>query len=250
MKIDKRDINWFYINLTDRTDRKIHIESELKRIGISAKRYPAKRYETPDLAKHEYPHLDFGCHKVIGAIGCSVSHYELIKNYDGDGILGILEDDAVFCDDFSERMEYVKNKFTYDWDIFFLSAYHHKTPYWYPQSPHGDYSETDIKHIHRVYASFTTHSYLINPKSKEKILHLMRQEWAKAYAIDHLYILIEPLLNCYSFVPGMTIQLDNLSDISGSQTQSAFFFDACGEHIFANKLSDFDYDGYFGIDKI
>lgn len=248
--IDTTDINWFYINLDNRLDRRAHIECELKKIGITAKRYPAKMYETTsDLAKY-CQHLDFSNHKLLGNIGCSISHYELIEKYNGEGILGILEDDAVFCDDFNERMAYIKNEFTYDWDIFFLSAYFHKVPYWYPQSSHGDYSPTDTKHIHRVYASFTTHSYLINPKSKEKILRLMRQELGKAYAIDHLYILIEPMLNCYSFVPGMTIQLDNLSDISGSQTQSAFFFDACGEHIFANKLSDFDYDGYFGIDKI
>ena len=71
--------NIYYINLESRLDRKIHIEKELKNIGLQARRFNAVK-----------------CNN--GAIGCSISHLEVLKmaaQLKLDHIL-ILEDDIQF----------------------------------------------------------------------------------------------------------------------------------------------------------
>lgn len=72
--------NIFYINLDTRTDRKSFFENQMRMIGINN----AKRFNA---IKHN-----------IGAIGCSLSHLELLKyakQQNMDHIL-IMEDDIMF----------------------------------------------------------------------------------------------------------------------------------------------------------
>ena len=71
--------NIFYINLDKRTDRKIHIENQLKLLNWSAHRFPAILHS-------------------FGAIGCSLSHLTLLRyarKNKLDHIL-IMEDDVTF----------------------------------------------------------------------------------------------------------------------------------------------------------
>ncbi len=69
----------YYINLETRTDRKEHVEKQLRSVGLEATRFNA--------IPHEF-----------GAIGCSMSHLELLrmaKRKQLDHIL-IVEDDILF----------------------------------------------------------------------------------------------------------------------------------------------------------
>jgi len=71
--------NIFYINLDTRPDRKAFFENQMKMIGLNAKRFNA--------IKHN-----------CGAIGCTLSHLELLKyakQQNMDHIL-IMEDDIMF----------------------------------------------------------------------------------------------------------------------------------------------------------
>jgi hypothetical protein len=86
---------------------------------------------------------------------------------------------------------------------------------------------------------------LVNPNSKDKILKLIRENSHKSYAIDHLYILIQPELNCFSFTPGMANQIVSHSDIDNTVKNQNTFEKTVGPHYFVNKLNDFDYDKYF-----
>ena len=76
-------------------------------------------------------------------------------------------------------------------------------------------------------------------------MKLIRENSHKSYAIDHLYILIQPELNCFSFTPGMANQIVSHSDIDNTVKNQNTFETTVGPHYFANKLSDFDYDKYF-----
>ena len=71
----------FYINLLSRSDRKQHVENQLKSIGINAQRFNAIKMTN-------------------GAIGCSMSHLKIIetaKLNNWEHVL-IVEDDILFTD--------------------------------------------------------------------------------------------------------------------------------------------------------
>lgn len=93
----------YYMNLADRTDRKEHIESELSRLGLTA-----ERIESID---GRYYNESGDAVQKIGDSGI-LTTYEalcdtLVKVFDkaeADGVSNflVLEDDAVFSDDFLE----------------------------------------------------------------------------------------------------------------------------------------------------
>ena len=75
----------------------------------------------------------------------------------------------------------------------------------------------------------------------------MEENFNKSYAIDHLYILIQPKLNCFSFTPGLANQIVSSSDIDGVVKNQNSFEQTVGPHYFVNNLKDFDYDKYFKL---
>lgn len=239
-KILLDEIEFKCISLPNRTDRREWVETHLNSFNI-----PFEFFNAKTSSAQNYDNLKFLQGIKSGNIGCALSHYELIKNHNSNKILGIFEDDVLLCEDFLERFSYIENNFNLDWDIFFLSSFYHLNTDNNRWHKSGDFEFTDIKYIHRVYGSFCTHSYLVNPNSKDKILKLIRENSHKSYAIDHLYILIQPELNCFSFTPGMANQIVSHSDIDNTVKNQNTFENTVGPHYFANKLNDFDYDKYF-----
>ena len=229
-KIILDNIDFYFINLDKRTDRLSHITNELSKINLNATKFKAIENT------HGY-NINFGKSFNDGQKKCYLSHYSLIKNYDlnSDKILGIFEDDVIFCEDFLDRFKYIEDYFNLDWDIFYLSSFYHLNDDKKRWNQNGDFEKTNIKYIHRVYGSFCCHSYLINPKSIPKIIKLLDEVVNESYAIDHALILIQPKLNCYSFTPGMTTQLTNASDTDGGIRDQTHFKNILGDH----------YDEYF-----
>jgi len=239
-KILLDEIEFKCISLPNRTDRREWVETHLNSFNI-----PFEFFNAKTSSAQNYDNLKFLQGIKSPNIGCALSHYEIIKNHNSNKILGIFEDDVLLCEDFLERFTYIENNFNLDWDIFFLSSFYHLNTDNNRWHKSGDFEFTDIKYIHRVYGSFCTHSYLVNPNSKDKILKLIRENSHKSYAIDHLYILIQPELNCFSFTPGMANQIVSHSDIDNTVKNQNTFEKTVGPHYFANKLNDFDYDKYF-----
>jgi len=238
MRLDS--IDWTYINLDHRDDRDRITREQLAGVGISAARFPAMtcdEYDARDAAFLRFPNT--------GTVGCAMSHMALLKEAAtrGDGILGILEDDVLFCDDFNDRMKMVAEQFREPWDIFFLNATFHLRPTWHRDTLGKDFELTDTRHIVRVYGLWCTHSYLVNCNSAEKILDVLADTIPVSNAIDHALILSQPRLRCYCFVPGMTAQFDNFSDITNSDSAYSGFFPH-GPYVFCRRLDEFDY-GHF-----
>jgi GR25 family glycosyltransferase involved in LPS biosynthesis len=242
MKISTKNIHFKCINLPHRSDKRSWIDSHLSQHGINFEYFQAKTAN--DNTKFSNDQIS---RYIPGQLGCMLSHHELLSSYNDSCILGIFEDDVRLCDDFAKRMEYVENNFDLDWDIFFLSSFYHLNDDPQRWNKTGDYELTDTKYIHRVYGSFCTHSYLVNPKSIEKILKLMNEYMHQSYAIDHLYILIQPLINAYSFTPGMSTQIPSFNDINNTHKDQSIFEHVVGKHFFINRLENFDYDTYFNI---
>jgi GR25 family glycosyltransferase involved in LPS biosynthesis len=240
MKILKENIEFRYINLDSREDRKEHIEHQLKAVGISAKRFKG----VEDVSQLN---ICWSSNITEGQKKCYVSHKNLLEEYKdvSNGILGIFEDDVVFCEDFLQRFEYIEENFNMEWDIFYLSSFYHLNDDRQRWNESGDFSFTNVDHIHRVFGSFCTHSYLVNTNSIKKILSLLDETVSKSIAIDHSYILIQPRLNCFSFTPGMTTQITNYSDVTNESRDQTVFENIVGKHYFANNIKDLDYYEYF-----
>ena len=92
------------INLDKRTDRLEKISKQLDELGIVFERFSA---------------ID-GTGKDPITAG-TISHTQVWKKYQGLKVL-ILEDDALFVDDFNEKFAEVIQTLPSDWDIFYLGA--------------------------------------------------------------------------------------------------------------------------------
>lgn len=250
MQIKLKNIDFYVINEKTRLDRYENFVSQVNKINLNVTKFdavtnPEEYGVTFNIDNHPSQKSQW----TKGQKGCYLSHRLLLENHKTNKILGIFEDDVVFCEDFLERMDYVEKNFNLDWDMFFLSSFYHLNSDPKRWNNGGDYEMTNIKHIHRTYGSFTTHSYLVNPNSINKILKKMDEFFDYCYAIDHLYILIQPHLNVFSFTPGMTNQMISYSDITSQIKDQTVFKQVCGDHYFINKLSDFNYDDYFQKNK-
>lgn len=240
-------IHWSYINLYHRLDRRKHIENEWRRTGMEAV-YPLHRFHA-HLPK-DWPGPEAMVAKMRkqtpGAIGCYMSHRALWLQAVRHGkIAGVLEDDALLCDDFLKRLRYVETHFDRPWDVFYLgSTYHVNPPVWHKEDLGRDFELTDVKHIHRVYGAFANQGYLINPDSAQKLVDLVDQHIHKYPGNDTTLLHLQPQLNCFAFTPGMVFQIDNRSDIGNGMTIFSGFFKSLGPYCWTKRLEDFDYDHY------
>jgi len=238
MKIRVDDITWRWINLLHRGDRRDHMAGQLRKAHITAERFPA-------LTKDDYQgsEADVAMMQATpNTIGNWLSHTAVIRTAIDNGIVGLLEDDALLCSDFLLRLQYIEDKFDKPWDIFFLGAtFHADECVWHPELGH-DFELTDIKHIVRTYGAFSNQGYLINPDSAEKILDMMRGRMYKSRGSDHALIQIQPMLNCYCFVPGLVFQIDGQSDIGDGVTKFSSFLTSLGQYVWTDMLDEFDWD--------
>lgn len=261
----KENFDSFVINLEYRKDRLEHFYKQMKNLDIPYTVFQAKT-DHDGLKMH-------GISK--GEMGCAASHFRLIEeqyNKASDNYLCIFEDDAVFCRDFMERFNYL-NKYidNFDWDIIYLSAYHHlpqnvpagllnKHSRYYDRKSKTmkTFSFTQYKYIHKMHASFIMVGYIIHPEKLEKVYKTLIKEiskpkkhrWRKTRAIDQVLrnMMEEDKVNVYSFVPGMITQMAGMSDIAKKNRNLKKYFqrqEICGQHTYVDKLEEFDYDEYF-----
>lgn len=185
----------YYINLEHRTDRKEHVELQLKTLGIEASRFDAIKMEN-------------------GAIGCSLSHLKLLEQAlenQYDHIL-IMEDDITFLD--PELFKSQLNKFlkTRDnkWDVI-LFAGNNMPPY----------ERTDDTCI-KVSRCQTTTGYLVNghfikaltQNVKMGLTHLLsRPTESNKFAIDKFWFVLQSAARWYLITPPTVIQRADYSDI-------------------------------------
>lgn len=194
----------YYINLEKRTDRKIHVENELSKIGITAERFNA--IELPD-----------------GSLGCSMSHLKCIENAKKnkwDHVL-IVEDDITFLDKdlfITHLNKFLKINKT--WDVILFAGNVYK-----PYIKYGDFS---IK----VFRCQTTTGYLVKSSYYDKLIqnykegltNLMREpKKANQFAIDKYWFRLQEKDSWYLITPPTVIQRDDYSDIEKKQVNYLSF---------------------------
>jgi GR25 family glycosyltransferase involved in LPS biosynthesis len=215
-----------FVNLSHRRDRLVHMQAQLKRVGVDAVRTPGI---LPKDLKGDKSRYQVMINRTIGACGCYESQCNVMRDALSRGKHAfVMEDDLVFCDDFQERLKYI-DEFTktHSWDIIWGGAtFHVNPPHWHTgKNPDllgatigRDAELTDDPRMIRTYGCFSTYAYIVNVESIEKILKLLDESVHESMGIDWLFIKLQPQLKTYSFVPGCVKQMDNKSDIGKGYT--------------------------------
>ena len=191
----------FYINLEERSDRKKHVEDQLKSVGINAKRFPAIKMEN-------------------GALGCSLSHLKCLETaYQNkwEHVL-ICEDDITFLNPtlFVNQFElFLKNHNHKEWDVILLGG--NNVP------PYTKIDETCIQ----VSKCQTTTGYFVNghyiktlmENVKRGVSQLLRfPDKHVLYAIDKYWFQLQEKDKWYLITPPSVIQAPGYSDIEKRNT--------------------------------
>ena len=189
----------FYINLESRTDRKTHIESQLKLVGINATRFNAIKLKN-------------------GALGCSMSHLkclEIAKLKKWPHLL-ILEDDIKFI--YPELFKNQLNTFLKNhkgWDVVLIGG--NNVP------PYKKIDNTCIK----VSTCQTTTGYLVNGHYFDKLIENFRTgikklisfpDQHRLYAIDKFWFALQKQDSWYLIIPLTVTQREDYSDIEKRPT--------------------------------
>jgi GR25 family glycosyltransferase involved in LPS biosynthesis len=238
VRITWDNIDWVYINLDHRPDRRAHAEAEFARHGIVPKRQQAL-YVTKDNCRPS-PLTERMYKRTPGAIGCWLSELTAIKNAAPDRILAVCEDDVVFCDDLRQRIEYLGQHVPDNWDVVWLQATCHTNPAHWHKDDLGRDADRIGHRLFRAYGMFATHAYMVNPASRGKICEMLDEHMADCDGIDDCFIkFIEPQLWTYFMVPGCAAQYDNYGDVGNGLTRFSEFKREI-PYVFAARMEDFD----------
>ena len=192
----------FYINLASRPDRKQHVESQLKTIGINAERFNAIKLPN-------------------GALGCSMSHLkclEIAKENSWPHLL-IVEDDIKFLnpDVFKTQLSSFLSKHK-SWDVVLVGG--NNVP------PYTKIDDTCIK----VTTCQTTTGYLVNGHYFDTLIENFRSGIKKLiefpqqhinYAIDKYWFELQRKDNWFLIIPLTVTQREDYSDIEKRPTNYA-----------------------------
>ena len=187
----------FYINLEHRIDRKLHVENELTKIGLTN----FTRFNAIKMPN--------------GALGCSMSHLkclQLAKENNWPHVL-IVEDDIEFLD--QNTFINQANKFLQtinNWDVLLLAG-NNILPY-----KTIDNNDSCVK----VSGCLTTTGYLVSSHYYDKLIQnikmgitffMRRPQQKKLYAIDVFWKPLQEVDNWYLLTPLTVIQMEDYSDI-------------------------------------
>jgi len=255
-----------FLNMSHRLDRREHFVNEIYKLAgpvsngtvpyLDVHRTRGMRPEEFNLAD---PKVQVMLKRTPGAIGCHYGQVEIMeKAYDDMKDAMVFEDDVVFCSDIQKRLDYIQDFLNKnEWDIFWLGATFHIGPAWWHTGGNPDLPDemgkglgrdaecTDDPRIMRTYGAFSTHAYIVNKDSIDKVLKLLDENLHLSMGIDWIMIKIQPQLKCFSFVPGCVKQMDNMSDIGGGMTVYSGFSRLNGNeensrYWWQDKMDDFD----------
>jgi glycosyl transferase family 25 len=182
--------NVYYINLKHRTDRKIHVESQLNSLGWSYQRFNAIQMKS-------------------GRVGCSMSHLKLLQMAKEKNLpyIVILEDDIHFTNipKFQELLKHFMDEIKDDYDVYLLAG-NLRHPI-----------EKITQNILKIYTSYTTTGYIVKQhyydtiisNIKEGIVRLIKNPLNGMNAIDVNWIQLQKKDKWFISYPRTVTQLSN-----------------------------------------
>ena len=202
----------FVINIGTRKDKWKKMVEQFDRLGITNyERFDAYVPTNEDINSDPNKFLLYQVLYFPGAIGCKYSHLQVIseaKKRDYGRIL-ILEDDALFCEDFNNIFSSLVGALNIiDWDMLYLGANHENI---------GEFISTNIR---RCFTGYTTSSYILNSRMYDQILE---EAPRKKLEIDNYYVqCIQNKGKTYAITPNLVTQFESISDISGKHAKYDF----------------------------
>lgn len=239
------DIHWSFINLSSRPDRREHAEAEFAKHNLTVRRFDALKPEDWDGPPDKVARM---MARTPGAVGCWMSQTEVIRQgmREGHELIGVLEDDCVFCEDLPARLEYICSHLPENFHVFYLGATFHVPGVW---CHHPDCAEwgnlgrdvvpTMNSRILRVPGCWGTYAYIVNGERANEVLAALDRVMPVSDGIDHAFIQIGDRLSTYCFVPGCCWQYDNQSDIGDGITEFSGFR-KLGNYVWTDRMDDFD----------
>lgn len=192
----------YYINLAKRTDRREQIESQLYNLNIVAERWNATKGNPwgwlPNMLANE--------------AGCLDSHYKLLKHLEKKQVKSalILEDDAVFVEDFNFKFYEFYRKIK-EWDMLYLSVNFNEV---HPAI--GKINQKIDKNVIKINYGLTTAAYAV----KGSLIPILLEEIEKNISntrrvnpIDIVYALYHPNIKVFAAYPNLIKQAPGWSDV-------------------------------------
>ncbi len=190
-----------YINLAYRTDRKEHIQNELKKLCTDeTKIHRIEAIHKPD----------------NGPLGCSMSHLKALQLFEQKTEWNnclILEDDFTFkLNDINENNTMIGNFFKdfpeYDCCVLSFNPWNAR------------FEDTDTDYVKKTHYAQTASSYLVSRRFlptliknfKEGILDFMKNGNKSYNCLDIYWSRLQPISKWYMFFPALGYQCDSYSD--------------------------------------
>jgi len=196
-EINKYNLDWYYINLEHRSDRKMNC---LNLLGKNAKRINAiigKNIWNSDI----HTNLKFWN---AGAYGCYLSHVKAIETFyfkSSKNECIICEDDISISTQFWEHFKIIRHSLPKEWDVIYLSV----------NMFIGKNAEIYSDHFLTSHGSTGAMCYMINKKSAKFILdYILRSK-----SIECIDILLSTIPNIkqYVYIKKIVKQMKSYSDI-------------------------------------
>ena len=187
------------ITLGDTPARTARLTTHLKERGIEWTPFGginAIRWGLHTLNTYEFDNPGSGYMTAQKHVGLGLSHYNLwtLQQELGHQEMTILEDDAIFCEDWEARYTEGREHLPEDWDILMIGSAH--CQYRAKEQISGP--------IWAVYWPITTHAYIVNVKA---IPTLLRTQQHSGAPIDlSLTLRTFPLMNVYTLLPRIAEQ--------------------------------------------
>lgn len=185
MKINDYFDKVVVINLDRRTDRMKRLDPQMKELGIEYERFSAVDAKEID---------------VLPMVAGTMSHVAVWKKYVGQKVL-VLEDDALFCEDFNEKFNEAIEALPADWSLLYLGAL---------VAQHtGKVKPVNDQWVEQI-VSTGAQAYCIKPEFMEYFISKIDgYEWyidigLRMEAIEH---------KCYITQPNLVTQFPSYSDL-------------------------------------
>lgn len=246
--------NTFVINMDKDKDRLERITEQLSTLGVKWERFSGININENKEHKNLYP-LSFFCKNFCtdGIIGCAFSHVSLWSKISSlpEGKYLILEDDAVFVDDFWNKYQLFYRHVPSDWDMlllgcFFCSANKVGTL----ESIVQNFSKKNLKindHVMKINRFSGLHAYILNPKGAQKLLTLIP---TISQHVDVHVANISRKINLYSPRPHLANQHIETESSNNINTKKPFAVNLVSSYIPINKSFNLDYTLSIPIGKI
>lgn len=190
----------YVVNLDRRPDRMAEFEAEIKRCEWPLKK--PIRFSAIDAQKVPSP---IGWSSGGGAWGCMQSHRHILENaiMNGSDSVLILEDDAVFVEDFARKLFNFLRSVPRPWDKIMLGG-----------QLFGNSRVTQVnEHVRQVVNCQRTHAYAV----RGEFMKALYRKWHSSYGhCDHIMGPFQEGWKVYAPTEFIVAQGESLSDISGS----------------------------------